>query len=173
LNTVTASDGVTYASIGSYSPSGKIKTLSHGNGSSTIYAYDDRSEKLYQIESKNGSGGIIQKKSYNYTSIGEIDSISDIHNGVAYSYEYDSLSRLISENNGSTMSVDYDSIGNITSKTMGGNTFIYYPDSAHKHAVDYIYFNGQNYDYSYDANGNMTYGPDFTNLASIKTVLSI
>jgi YD repeat-containing protein len=138
LNTVNASDGVTYAAIGSYSPSGKIKTLSHGNGSSTTYTYDDRSEKLYQIESKNGSNATIQQKSYDYTSIGEINSISDIHNGVTYSYGYDRLSRLISENNGSTMSVSYSPIGNINTKTIGSNTFDYYYDNVHKHAVDYI-----------------------------------
>ncbi len=39
LGTVTGSDGVSYASIGNYTPSGKIGTLSHGNGSATTYTY--------------------------------------------------------------------------------------------------------------------------------------
>jgi YD repeat-containing protein len=172
LDTVTGSDSEEYAEITSYSPSGKIKTLSHGNGSSTTYTYDARSEKLYQILTKNGSAATIQKKRYFYTSIGEISSINDLHNGVTYSYTYDALSRLKTEtNNGSydSISINYNSIGNITSKSIGSNSFTYYADSTHKHAVDYIRYNGQNYQYSYDANGNMTYGPDFTNLSSIKT----
>ncbi|MGD9160440.1 MAG: FG-GAP-like repeat-containing protein [Desulfobacteraceae bacterium] len=128
LNTVTASDGVTYASAGSYSPSGKIKTLSHGNGSSSTYTYDARTESLYEILTKNGSNATIQQRRYGYTSIGDINSINDLHNGKTYAYTYDNLSRLKTEViNGSTtsMSVSYDSLGNITSKTMNGNSFIY------------------------------------------------
>jgi RHS repeat-associated protein len=67
----------------------------------------------------------------------------------------------------------YNAIGNITSKTVGGNTFTYSYSASHKHAVSSITYNGTPYNYSYDNNGNMTSGPDFTNLASIQTRTSI
>jgi RHS repeat-associated protein len=64
----------------------------------------------------------------------------------------------------------YNAKGNITSKTVGGNTFTYsYGYNSHKHAVTGVTYNGIiPYPYSYDANGNMTYGTDFTNLGSIQ-----
>ena len=62
-------------SVPVYTPSGKIGTITHGNGSSTTYNYDARSEKLEQAETKRGSQEVIQKKTYEYTSIGEINEI--------------------------------------------------------------------------------------------------
>jgi RHS repeat-associated protein len=135
--------------------------------------YDPRTERLGQIVTTRGYGAeVIQNKTYSYTAIGEISSISDYVNNVTYSYVYDKLSRLTNEiaNGGGTVSVSYNAIGNITSKTMNGNTFnYYYEDGNHKHAVSRIAYNGQSYYYSYDLNGNMTYGPDFTNPGSIQT----
>ncbi|NLA74005.1 MAG: hypothetical protein GX846_00745, partial [Deltaproteobacteria bacterium] len=61
-----------------------------------------------------------------------------------------------------------NAIGNITSKAVDGKTFNYYYSAGHKHAVSGITYNGTTYSYTYDTNGNMTYGPDFTNLASIQ-----
>jgi hypothetical protein len=66
------------------------------------------------------------------------------------------------------MHVTYDAIGNITAKTVGSNTFYLYYDAAHKHAVDYVRYNSTNYNYNYDANGNMTEGYDFTNPAAVR-----
>jgi RHS repeat-associated protein len=170
LNTVTGSDGVSYASIGSYSPSGKMVSLVHGNNTSDTYTYDARTELLSQVQSKIGASTVIQQKSYGYTNIGEISSINDQHNGVSYAYSYDKLSRLTNEtaNGTTTGGYAYNAIGNITSKTVGGNTFTYSYSATHKHAVSGITYNGTTYSYSYDANGNMTYGADFTNLASIQ-----
>ena len=48
------------------------------------------------------------------------------------------------------------------SKTVGPDIYTYNYDTAPVHAVKAINFNGSNYDYIYDENGNMTSGPDFT-----------
>jgi RHS repeat-associated protein len=64
------------------------------------------------------------------------------------------------------MSVIYDSLGNITSKSVGSSTLSYaYNNSLHKHAISAV--NG--YSFSYDANGNMTDGWDFTTFSSPKS----
>jgi RHS repeat-associated protein len=62
----------------------------------------------------------------------------------------------------------YNAIGNITSKTVSGKTFTYSYSASHKHAVSGVTYNGTTYSYTYDSNGNMTYGADFTNLGSIQ-----
>jgi RHS repeat-associated protein len=173
LNTVTGSDGVTYASINEYSPSGKIKILTHSNNTATNYTYDPRTEKLSDVLTTRANGSeVIQLKHYNYTAIGEIRSINDIHNSnVTYNYTYDNLSRLTNETGGATTeSYTYYPIGNIQTKTIGANTFTYsYDINIHKHAVSKITFGGSDYLFSYDLNGNMTDGYDFTNPVSPKT----
>ena len=98
-------------------------------------------------------------------------SVTDNVAGVTYDYTYDDLHRLTDEtNNGGfgAMHVAYNAIGNITQKSVGSNTFYIGYDSSHKHAVDYVNYNSTNYDYTYDANGNMTQGYDFSNLSNIR-----
>ncbi|NLA74372.1 MAG: hypothetical protein GX846_02655 [Deltaproteobacteria bacterium] len=53
---------------------------------------------------------------------------------------------------------------------MSTNIFNYYYSAGHKHAVSGITYSGTTYRYTYDANGNMTYGPDFTNLTNIQAM---
>ncbi len=149
-----------------------MSPICHGNNTSNSYYYDARTGNLSQILATIGGSTVIQQKVYNYTAIGEISSINDQHNGVTYNYIYDKLGRLTNEKTGlnDSVIVNYNAIGNITAKYMNGNTFnYYYENSSHKHAVSRIAFNGQSYYYSYDLNGNMTSGPDFTNPGSIQT----
>ncbi|NLD37296.1 MAG: hypothetical protein GX654_10550, partial [Desulfatiglans sp.] len=161
-----------HGNITSYTPSGKIKNITRGF-SGTTYTYDDRTEKLKQVETNDGQFNIIQKKIYNYTAFGEISSINDQHNGISYAYKYDNLSRLLNEtaNGSTTMNLTYYPIGNIQTKTINGITLnYYYENNLHKHAVSRISYGGNNYSFNdYDSNGNMKYGYDFTNPANPKT----
>jgi RHS repeat-associated protein len=126
------------------------------------------------LTSSNVSG-TLQQKIYYYTTIGEISAILDLRASGWFGYTYDKIGRLTTETfMGTTIGTyAYNAIGNITSKTVGGNTFTYSYSASHKHAVSSITYNGTPYNYSYDNNGNMTSGPDFTNLASIQTRTSI
>ena len=82
-------------------------------------------------------------------------------------YTYDGLHRLESESGGTDpINYEYNEIGNITSRTIGATVFDYAAyDVNHPHAVQTINLSGQNHTYTYDGNGNMTSGPDFTNAA--------
>jgi YD repeat-containing protein len=51
---------------------------------------------------------------------------------------------------------------------MGSDDFYYSSYHAgHKHAVETISLNGTPYDYTYDDNGNMLSGPDFTDTSQV------
>jgi RHS repeat-associated protein len=164
--------GGIHALISSYAPSGKIREISHGNNTHTHYFYDERSTRLTGILTRDSGNNIIQNRQYEYTPAGDIESIYDGLAHVTYTYAYDDLHRLRTEtNNGGYgyMNVNYDSIGNIISKTVGANAFIInYNGYNQPHAIDYVTFNGNNYDYINDANGNMTQGWDFTNPVAVK-----
>ncbi len=169
VGSVTGSDGEVYASISDYTPTGKMGTLIHGNGTTTTYTYNPYTTHVTDIVTTNGT--TLQSKHYTYTNSGDIDSVTDSVAGVTYDYTYDDLHRLTNETNTGgfgAMQVTYNAIGNITQKTVGPNTFYMDYDSSHKHAVDYVTYNSTNYDYTYDANGNMTQGYDFSNLANIQ-----
>ncbi len=175
LSQVTGSDGEVYAVMSDYEPTGKIGLLTHGNGTYTTYTYNPYTTRISDIVTEkiliSGGTEILQDRQYEYSYSGDIDSITDNVTGVTYDYAYDDLHRLTGETNDGgydAMSVAYDAIGNITEKTMGSDTFYLYYDSTHKHAVDYVQYDGTNYDYTYDANGNMTHGYDFTDLTDIK-----
>ena len=169
LGSVTGSDGEVYASISNYKPTGKMGTLIHDNGTTTTYTYSAFTTHVTDIVTTNGT--TLQSKHYTYTNSGDIDSVTDSVAGATYDYTYDDLHRLTNETNTGgfgAMQVTYNAIGNITQKTVGPNTFYMGYDSSHKHAVDYVTYNSTNYDYTYDANGNMTQGYDFSNLANIQ-----
>ena len=144
-------------------------TLTHANGTSTTYTYDEQSTRLTGILTKYGTSTVLQNRAYTYSNAGDIDTIVDTKNSVTYSYGYDDLHRLETETSGGVygaLSVSYDALGNIESKVVGSDTFALFYDSTHKHAVDYVTYDGTNYNYIYDANGNMLTGYDFTTPSS-------
>ncbi len=167
LEAVTGSDFVEYARNTGYEPTGKIGRIDHGNGTYTIHNYDPESTRLASIvSSRLGPNSDLQNKTYHYTSTGNIKAVADNVKGITYNYTYDKLHRLKTETNtGSydSISYNYNAIGNIMSKTVGTTTMAYTYDAWRKHAVKTINHNGQDYKYTYDDNGNMTTGPDFTN----------
>jgi RHS repeat-associated protein len=78
---------------------------------------------------------------------------------VTYTYQYDNLHRLLSE----------DVAGALSPPTTSEALVFTYNDPDHINAVSSISYNGTNYNYTYDPNGNMLTGPDFTNPSSIVT----
>ena len=164
--------GVTsYASFVNYTPEGKIGLVDYGNNTTTTYTYDAESTRLTDIVTHDSQNTSLQQRTYTYTRAGDIWSIIDGVRSITYSYGYDALHRLVSEsNNGGypAVSFTYNAIGNITSKTVGANTLTYtYANNDHKHAVSSIALNGNPQAFTYDGNGNMLTGPDFTDLGSV------
>ncbi len=116
---------------------------------------------------------VIQKKTYRYTRSGDLMRIRDDLRGVIYNYSYDGLHRLTAEQritaagNATTDTYGYDGIGNLTSKRTGGVQLVYAYDSSRPHAVRSVRNGGKTHYFSYDANGNLTYGPDLTDSSSV------
>jgi len=114
----------------------------------------------------------ITNKSYTFTT--EPDTVNikvrvyiSSASGVAY---VDDISLMPAGGGGGgydPITYTYDAIGNITSQSVGSTTTNYIYDTVHKHAVNQISLYGTDYYYTYDDNGNMTSGPDFTNPAQI------
>ncbi len=168
--------GVTDAKIHAlctiYEPTGKIGQITYANGTATRYTYDPHSTKLFGMVTAaptNLPANDLQRKIYKYTRAGDMKEIKDEVRGITYTYTYDRLHRLLSETNTGTFasnSYAYDDIGNITSKTLGTKVYNYNYTGAKKHAMYSINYNGVTYNYTYDANGNMLTGPDFTDTAA-------
>jgi len=166
LQRVVGGDGTEFASLTGYEPPGKIGRIDHGNGTYTIHSYDPESYRMSAIVTgRAGPAPILQEKRYRYSAAGDIIQIVDNVEGVGFDYTYDKLHRLTGESSGGAyepISYTYDAIGNITSKIVGAIAMAYSYEGDHPHAARRISLNGKAYDYSYDANGNMTGGPDFT-----------
>ena len=175
LETVSGSDLVVYAVFSDYEPTGKIGRVDHENGTNTIYEYDPESTRLTKITTHDPSGQAandIQRKSYEYTGAGNIETIIDEKDSnKSYAYEYDDLHRLTKEkiNGGTNATYTYNAVGNIMSKVVGSTTFTYTYHSTRKHAVSNINMNGTNYAFGYDNCGNMTSGYDFTDPSQVGT----
>ena len=162
------SDGKQYALYTLYEPTGKIGQITHDNGSATRYTYGPKSTRLYGIVTTS-AGADLQNTGYKYTKAADVYQVIDHLRGVTYTYTYDNLHRLKGETNTGAYPANtyvYDAIGNITRKTTGTNSYNYSYSYPQKHAVSAIAFNGGTaMPFSYDANGNMLAGPDFTDTA--------
>ena len=165
---VGQSDNREYVVCTDYQPNGKMAAIVQGNGVETTYGYDPYSERLLSINVQRNNTSIMTR-SYRYEPSGDIWRVGCGETDTAFTYAYDSLHRLKSEYSGSTESAryEYNPIGNMTSKSVGAMVFdytVYDPD--HPHAVSNVQLSGQGHAYSYDANGNMVSGPDFTDPAT-------
>jgi len=172
FKTVTGSDGIQYSAYSLYEPTGKIGQVNHANGAATRYTYGDKSTRLYGIVTTT-PGPDLQDIGYRYTAAGDLAQINDYLNSVDFTYTYDNLHRLRGETNTGVYpanTYDYDTIGNITKKTMGSSSYVYSYVYPRKHAVSSIAVNGGTpVVFGYDANGNTTGGPDFTDTAATGT----
>jgi len=141
-----------------------VKTTIPG-GTSTTYAYNQLMQ-LQSIEVKDPGKNALMKRSYEYSSVGNILSKQTEHG--TYSYSYDQLYRMISAINPSSQneSYTYDLMANrLTSSNIDG-TWQY---NQNNELVSY-----DQYSYEYDLNGNaisknvsdqevMTYGYSINN----------
>jgi hypothetical protein len=164
LNTVTGTvsggSSVEYARCTRYEPSGKIGKIFHTyNNTQTAYTYDLKSTRLKELlTTGQGPDPVMQYKRYTYSQAGDIESINDLLKNITYTYEYDNLHRLLSETS-SDAAIPTDA-----------DIMVYnYDDPEHINAVTSINYNGTNYGFTYDANGNMKTGYDFTNPAGVAT----
>ena len=156
LQSATDSNGTVIAQMSGYQPSGKIGTLTFGNGVTTQYAYNGWSQRLTGYQSHSPSGDILQDRQYTYSPAGDVTYIDDLAWVETYYYTYDKLHRLISE------TTSAGSAGIIP-----GIFEMSYNDLDHLHAVSEVSTNGQILAYDYDANGNLINGPDLTDPNSI------
>jgi RHS repeat-associated protein len=165
LNTVTGTpsggSAVEYAKCTKYAPTGKIGKITHAyNNTKTEYTYDAKTTRLTTLKTSGPApeNVTIQSKSYTYYEAGDIHTITDklVTPNIIYTYQYDNLHRLTEETTSdNTLPTDAD-------------IMIYnYNDSEHINAVTSIDYNGTDYGFTYDSNGNMKSGYDFTNPASI------
>jgi RHS repeat-associated protein len=157
--TPSGGSAVEYAKCTKYEPAGKIGKITHTyNNTKTEYTYDAKTTRLATLLTKGPAPGnvTIQDKSYTYSKAGDIKKINDNLTGLEYNYEYDNLHRLLEETTSdNTLPTDAD-------------IMIYnYNDSEHINAVTSIDYNGTDYGFTYDSNGNMKSGYDFTSPASI------
>jgi len=121
-----------------------------GNNVTTLQQYDEQTGRLTGI--MTGNSGNVQHLSYDYDTLGNMISRSDLNQSINETFGFDDLNRLTNSTVGSQVnSLTYDSIGNITFKTGVGN---YQYTGASPHAVS----QAGNIQYGYDANGNMTSG---------------
>lgn len=154
------SDSKEYARLEDYEPSGKTGKLYQEDGSVvTTNTYDEYSGRLLSLKTENPN--VLQHKIYSYTPAGDVSQIVDQVKSVTHTYTYDKLHRLIKE--GGT-----DTYANLTPAFLN---YTYDTTNGPIHAVATVYLNRvTSYPaYVYDANGNMTEGPDFTDMNNIGT----
>ena len=165
LKKVVDTDGRAYAELKDYSVAGQID---YGNGTATRYAYAPVSQRLHSLVTTDPTrqeANDLQRKSYAYSPARDITSVTDNLRGVTYQYRYDALHRLLEEESskGEKLSYTYDAMGNILTKTAGTRIFKFaYNDPLHRNALSDIMVDGVSYSYKYNAAGDMTAGPDFT-----------
>jgi len=159
LNTVTgpAPDFEAHAELDTYRPAGQIGSIYFGNGAATAYGYDAKSSRLTSIATIDPVLSTLLDKSYTYSAAGDVNTMTD-HKGITYTYSYDSLHRLISETN--------DGPAESFAEVVIENT--YTDDFRPFHAPSSVNFNGGDYPYGYDANGNTAVMHNFNDPANVR-----
>jgi RHS repeat-associated protein len=158
-NVIGITDLTTYITYSDYPATGQIGKAVYGNSVETTYSYDPLSTRMTQIKTGLVGNPPIMDRSYTYTRGGDIESIDDAVSGNTRYYEYDSLHRLISE---------YSSADDYA--YLDASVFDYSYDQAKPlHGVGSIDNLGEVQEFTYDANGNMTSGPDLNNPANPAT----
>ncbi|MBK8574581.1 MAG: VCBS repeat-containing protein [Elusimicrobia bacterium] len=95
---------------------GKLKTLTLGNGAVTTYAYNATTQRLSSLLTTAG-GQTIQNLSYGFDNGGNITRITDnATGGQNQTFTYDALDRLVQAVGGyGTKNYAYDAVGNLQS----------------------------------------------------------
>ncbi|WP_338616179.1 RHS repeat-associated core domain-containing protein [Pigmentiphaga sp. CHJ604] len=145
---------------------GQLTKETYGNNVVSTYVYDTNTNWLRQVTAGVGTATTVQNLSYTYDKLGSLQSRQDTNQGLAETFGYDNLNRLITvatQGGGVTgvvtTTVTYDEIGNIKTKS-GVGTYAYNASGAtsvRPHAVASI-TGTLAATYTYDANGSMLTG---------------
>ncbi|MBK8195482.1 MAG: hypothetical protein IPK76_20560 [Lewinellaceae bacterium] len=162
--------------------------LRYGNGTETVYTYEDDRRRLQTMTVTNADGRTFMDNRYEYDAVGNIlslNNIAPIKDGemggpASYTYKYDELYRL-TEASGNwtgpyskesfTLDMQYDDLHNIRKKTQNHlRDGLTQTPTSYTQAYDYdqnrphVPLKIGNLNYQFDANGNMTgWTEDITN----------
>ena len=152
----------TYWSANSQGAEGQLTQFTFGNGIQTNKAYTPQTGRVNAIGSSTPLGtNDVQDLSYTFDSLGNLVQRQDLAQGLSETFSYDALNRMTTSElfdagvSQGAKTYSYDALGNIVSKT-GTGTYNY--GGAGPHAVT----NVDGHNMSYDLNGNMTSGYNFT-----------
>lgn len=115
-----------------YNQLNKITRKDFGNTLSTIYTYNNTTERLGEIKTSGINGNSLQNFKYSYDKVGNVNSIQDVIKATTQMFTYDDLDRLVTatEVGSYDYTYKYDSVGNILSvNTQDGLIEYYYEDS--------------------------------------------
>lgn len=156
ITDILDSPNVTIWQAGAQNPAGQITQDTLGNGLVTSRAYDAVTHWLSSVQSGPGGGASIQNLSFLYDEAGNVTQRQDGIYDLTEDFYYDNDYRLSYSTLGGTqnLSMTYDPMGNITNKSTVSNNATWTYDSVHLHQVREA--GSTAYEYTYDANGNMT-----------------
>ena len=156
ITDVSDSPNVTVWQADAENPAEQITQETLGNGLQTNRAYDAVTGWLSSVQSGPGGGATIQNLSFLYDEVGNVTQRQDGIYGLSENIYYDNDNRLSYSTLGGTqnLSMGYDAMGDITNKSTVSNNATWTYDSVHLHQVREA--GSASYEYSYDANGNMT-----------------
>lgn len=148
-----------YYQMVSTDAAGRMTSEWRNDGSLTTQSYDGTSSRIAEQHAVIGVTDL-QHFSYNYDSVGNMTSRSDVMQGLSETFTFDNLDRLTSGQVAGATTVDYafDRTGNITEKSDMGDPFLY--TTSKVHAVTQITVGGTTKNLSYDNNGNLSNGDD-------------
>jgi len=153
IHRVTGQPGVEFAALEDYTADGKPGFLYQGNGTSTTFSHDPKSNLLKAIRIQAPSldpAEDIFNKAYRYTPAGDISEVADLIQSSTRYYAYDKLHRLISEKSSTATLVHPSKVVRLQYDYEGTGPF---------HAPKRIESRGRIHELRYDPNGNLLDGP--------------
>ena len=150
---VGVTDFTEYAEFESYDAAGRAQYVYHGNGTATTHSFDAASGRLTSIATADPNLAQLQKKSYRYSSAGDIVGITDASakGSFSRSYQYDRRHRLLAET----------SVGAEESFKAAVITPVF-DDRFPLHGPKIVAVAGVEHRIGYDENGNMVRLPDLS-----------
>ncbi len=152
LQQVTDNNNTPIAAFSLYHPSGRIGRIAFGNGAVSQNVYSALTQRLLTIRAVSGQNSLMHRE-YTYSAAGDVRQVIDHRNNITHTYEYDQLHRLTASN--STGGAPVTPMVLEYAYENSGSAFPL-------HAPESIAINSQSYNLTYDPNGNLTAGYDFS-----------
>ena len=179
-----------------YDQFGSRTRVDYGNGTQSRYTYDAVMRQLTNLKTYDASSNLIQDISYNYDDVSNIStianaagSVSGLGGAYSYSYQYDSLYRLVNsagsftDNSQNTypytQSMNYTASGNILNKQtiadklLDGNALSVnnqYNYQYDNHRITQIQMTGGSKAFNWDLNGNMITATQTTDITTTRSL---